>query len=470
MMALWQPIKEWIKDMTKVFGIYGTPFYQWCADNLLLVFIICGLIAFIGVILIVILVLSAKASKRKKAIRNAELAAEAAKAKAIADAEAKAKAEEEARIKAEEEAKAAELKAQEEAEAAAKAEAEAKAKAEAEAKAKAKAEAEAKAKAAEEARIKAEQEAKAKAEAKAKKEAEAKAKKEAEAKAKKEAELAASEAAKSASVEASEAAESEKSARYRGKWVICRLVTDAENPEDREETYFFELRASNGEKLLSSQEYTSLAGAKRGIATHVSNIKNGNFKIALTKKGDYIFKLMSGNNTLLCTGENYSTQVRCERAIESTKRFGETAVIDEDVEEHLIKIPAEEETAAATPVTDNANGKWIIVKKQTAEGAEAYYFELFANNGEKLLSSEEYSSQLGAVNGVETHKKNIEKGNFRIVLTKRGDYIYKLLNGNGQLLCLGEHYKTKRLCQNAVESVKRFALSSPILAENEGAK
>ena len=44
---------------------------------------------------------------------------------------------------------------------------------------------------------------------------------------------------------------------------------------------------------------------------------------------------------------------------------------------------------------------------------------------------------------------------------KLGIYI---LNSNGQLLCLGEHYKTKRLCQNAVESVKRFALNSPVLA------
>ena len=76
-----------------------------------------------------------------------------------------------------------------------------------------------------------------------------------------------------------------------------------------------------------------------------------------------------------------------------------------------------------------------------------------------------YTTYIGAVNGITTHKTNIEKGNFRISLTKRGDYIYKLLNGNGQLLSLGEHYKTKRLCQSAVESVKRFAKNSPVLTD-----
>lgn len=252
----------------------------------------------------------------------------------------------------------------------------------------------------------------------------------------------------------------EKQKRYNGKWVVCKLVT--EGAEENEEMYFFELRASNGEKLLSSEEYTSYNGALKGIETHKANIAKDNFRITLSKKGDYIFKLLNGKNMLLCTGANYKTRVRCEKAIESTKRFAETAVVDETVQELLVKIPAEEETTSA-PLPEGYNGKWIIANSTSAEGDVVYYFELFANNGEKLLSSEEYTTYTGAVNGVETHKKNIEKGNFRITLTKRGDYIYKLLNGNGQLLCLGEHYKTRRLCQNAVESVKRFASASPVI-------
>ena len=254
-------------------------------------------------------------------------------------------------------------------------------------------------------------------------------------------------------------------ARYKGKWVICRVIT---NDEECEEMYFFELRASNGEKLLESEEYTTYQGALRGIQTHKTNILNGNFKIAVTKKGDFIFKLLSGKNMLLCTGENYPTRARCQSAIDSTIRFAATAILDENAQDIYVKVP-QEDNSPIEPLPENCNGKWIISTGVGSEGQKIYYFELFANNGERLLESEEYTTYTGAVNGIRTHKKNIENNNFRITLTKRGDYIYKLLNGNGQLLCLGEHYKTKRLCQNAVESVKRFAMNSPMLTD-EGVK
>ena len=260
--------------------------------------------------------------------------------------------------------------------------------------------------------------------------------------------------------------ETDRIARYKGKWVICRVITDE---EDCEEMYFFELHASNGEKLLSSEEYTTYQGALRGIQTHKTNILKGNLKITLTKKGDYIFKLLSGKNMLLCMGENYPTRARCESAVDSTIRFAATAIIDENVQDIVIKVPHEDDSPIE-PLHEGCEGKWIISTGLNAEGAVIYYFELFANNGERLLESEEYTTYIGAVNGIQTHKKNIALNNFRITLTKRGDYIYKLLNGNGQLLCLGEHYRTKRLCMNAVESVKRFATSTTILTADGNVK
>ena len=257
--------------------------------------------------------------------------------------------------------------------------------------------------------------------------------------------------------------ETDKVARYSGKWVICRVVTD---DNDSEEMYFFELHASNGEKLLSSEEYTTYNGAIRGIETHKSNILRNNFRITLSKRGDYIFKLLNGKGMLLCMGEHYATRARCESAIESAKRFARTAFVDENIQDQVVKMPPEDETPIE-PLAEGYNGKWVIDCNTSPEGEKVFYFELFANNGERLLSSEEYTTYIGAVNGIHTHKTNIQKGNFRISLTKHGDYIYKLLNGNGQLLCLGEHYKTKRRCQNAVESVKRFALNSPTLTDPE---
>ena len=111
----------------------------------------------------------------------------------------------------------------------------------------------------------------------------------------------------------------DKKVSYSGKWAI---IEDSEN-----NTYHFELRASNGEKLLTSIDYTTISGTKSGIQTHKNNILKGNFVIAQNKKNQFFFKLLSGSKQLLCAGEPYATRARCENAIESVKRFAQTAVI-----------------------------------------------------------------------------------------------------------------------------------------------
>ena len=255
--------------------------------------------------------------------------------------------------------------------------------------------------------------------------------------------------------------------KYTGKWVICKLVLTDGNDKPVESNYFFELRASNGELLLASEEYSSHAGALKGIQTHKDNVEKGNFRITLSKKGDYIFKLLTAKNTLLCTGANYKSLERCESAIASTKRFAATAVLQEEMEELHIKLPEDDEPVQPDIPDNGYTGKWIISTTGNEEVGILYYFELFASNGEKLLTSEEYTTYEGAVNAVATHKANIAKGNFRISITKRGDYLFKLLGGNGQLLCLGEHYKTRSRCESAVESVKRFSQTAPVYKYGE---
>ena len=65
---------------------------------------------------------------------------------------------------------------------------------------------------------------------------------------------------------------------YSGKWVILQNANG---------TYRFELRASNGERLLGSNDYSSVQGAKSGIKTYKSNIEKDNIVIARSKGGSY---------------------------------------------------------------------------------------------------------------------------------------------------------------------------------------
>ena len=316
-------------------------------------------------------------------------------------------------------------------------------------KAKKAAEEEAARKAAEEEARKAEEEA-------AKKAAAAEKRKQAaeERKAKKAAEIAAA-----AAVAAPAAESAVKAPRYSGKWVLTKATVENEEGEH----YFFELRASNGQKLLTSWEYNSYQGALRGIETYKTNIEKGNFRVYETKKGEFFFKLLTGKNTLLGTGANYPTKEGCTKTIESVKRFAPTAIVDEKVEEIVYKANEESDfTETVEQVDEGYVGKWIINLTKGEDDKEIYTFELYANNGQLLLSSEEYSSFVGVINGISTHKANIQKGNFSIQMTKKKEWFFLLLNGNKQPLCLGEHYKAKTRCESAVESVKRFAPNAPI--------
>ena len=92
--------------------------------------------------------------------------------------------------------------------------------------------------------------------------------------------------------------------------------------------YYFQLRANNGEIMLVSNEYSSVAGAKNGIATYKKSIAADNFTVTKTKAGDYVFRLMNAQKRLLCVSSNYDTEASCKSAKESTIRWAESAVIE----------------------------------------------------------------------------------------------------------------------------------------------
>ncbi len=97
-------------------------------------------------------------------------------------------------------------------------------------------------------------------------------------------------------------------------------------------------------------------------------------------------------------------------------------------------------------------GKWLIY---TENGK--YAANLVASNGEVLLRTESYTALSGIKSGIETVKNNIAKNNFAISVDKNGNFFFKLYSSSTRLLCISEGYSTKAVCENAIESVKRFS-------------
>lgn len=96
--------------------------------------------------------------------------------------------------------------------------------------------------------------------------------------------------------------------------------------------------------------------------------------------------------------------------------------------------------------------------------AGLFKFRLKASNGEILAVSFGYASKRGAKSGIQTFKKACENGNFEISTDKSGFSHFDLFGARGaRVIIIGEFYKTLKLAESAVESVKKFYLSDRII-------
>lgn len=388
-----------------------------------------------------------KEEEKAKAEEIAKLKAEKEEAERKAKEEA-----EQARKEAKEEARKAKEQAKKEAEEEkkrAKAEAEAekkKAKEEAE---KAKAQAQ---KEAEKAKADAEK-AKAKAEADAEKAKADKAKAEEKAKAATVAATAAVAAAEKKAKEAEKKAEDDK--KYSGKWAIEQKSADE---------FIAKLSALNGEVMLSSEIYSTEKGARNGIATLIKNITNtGKFEIYQDKNKNYYYKLKNSTNRILCVGEIYKSKDQCEKAVESVKRIASNSIIVTELIEGAKYIEYQPEKLDEEEVMSGTKGKWRV--EVNADGK--FNAKLYASNGQLMLSTEEVSQEETAKNNIKSVRTNAQEGNFIIDKDKFGRFYYKLRNAQKTVICIGESYDTVEGVKHAIESVRRFAMNSPVVSGEE---
>jgi uncharacterized protein YegP (UPF0339 family) len=121
-------------------------------------------------------------------------------------------------------------------------------------------------------------------------------------------------------------------------------------------------------------------------------------------------------------------------------------------------------------------GKFVL--KKTATG---FVFNLKASNGEVIATSEVYSSEAACKKGIESVRKNAPVANledqtaenfateknpkFEMYLDKKGAPRFRLKAVNGQIIAVSEAYSSAKNCLNGIESVRKNAPDSPIVAE-----
>ncbi len=125
--------------------------------------------------------------------------------------------------------------------------------------------------------------------------------------------------------------------------------------------------------------------------------------------------------------------------------------------------PAAKPAKPAKPTKKEAAGKWVIFE----EDRGGYGFKLIASNGEVMIkSSAPYASLSSAKSGVKTYQDNIAAGRLEVVETKKGNFFVQVNNASKRLLATSADYKTRSSCENAMESIKRWAATSIVTVEN----
>ena len=121
-------------------------------------------------------------------------------------------------------------------------------------------------------------------------------------------------------------------------------------------------------------------------------------------------------------------------------------------------------------------GKFVV--KEVNTGIK---FDLKANNGEVIATSEVYTSEAACTNGIESVKKNAVEGGledqtvegfesvkhpkFEVYEDKAGEFRFRLKARNGEIIAVSEGYKAKASCMNGIESVRKNAPDADIVKE-----
>lgn len=88
--------------------------------------------------------------------------------------------------------------------------------------------------------------------------------------------------------------------------------------KSKNEKFYFNLMAANGEVVLTSQMYASKATAKKGIASVMANGGDtDSFEEKKNKSGKHFFVLKAKNHTVIGTSQSYVNSSGVKKGIQS---------------------------------------------------------------------------------------------------------------------------------------------------------
>ena len=137
--------------------------------------------------------------------------------------------------------------------------------------------------------------------------------------------------------------------------------------------YYFNLKAGNGQVILSSEMYTTLKACENGIASVKKNAgEESRYELSQSESGKYHFNLKAANHQVIGTSQMYASEDSAKAGIESVKSNAPEAEVVSEIEAKAAEVaeaapeaikeeaapaaeaPAEEAAPAAEPAKEEA--------------------------------------------------------------------------------------------------------------------
>lgn len=101
--------------------------------------------------------------------------------------------------------------------------------------------------------------------------------------------------------------------------------------KDKAGEFRFRLKAGNGETILSSEGYSGKSGCENGIESVRKNCVNPDrFEKKETAGGKFRFNLKASNGQVIGTSQNYSSASGCDNGIKSVANSAPDAKVVEE--------------------------------------------------------------------------------------------------------------------------------------------
>lgn len=202
--------------------------------------------------------------------------------------------------------------------------------------------------------------------------------------------------------------------------------------EGNDGQFYFHLMAANGENVLRSEGYSTLAKAEAGAQSVLANGHDKrNFELRAAQNGDVYFVVKAANGEVIGTSELYASKSNAERGATTVRR--------------LVRIQRDPNLQGAP--------KRERFELFTGEDGKSY-FRVRAGNGEIVLGSQGYASRQAARKGIASVVSNgADATAYDVFAAADGEWGVRLVAKNGEVIARGELYASK---SNATRAVTRL--------------